>query len=256
MELKRFGSNIMVGNELTIKVENGKAKLPESFWKLDLALKVEVTKIEGVGKQEDFLQSRLFYKERREVDVVWDNQSNSFKNCNYKCVTEDIYMPNYSIRTSYGKSSLLRLKKGFNKEKVASKNHNLSHQFTNSSEDQINITGDYINTNFTEGYIYIQYSGLALTEDGKDLMIPECQSGRIAEYLIYYCRQRILEDLIIGDDDPNKIKMLAYFEGKTDDAFKLALSDSQWHGMAGWKQAMKKAKHRDMVRYDNMLINR
>ena len=50
--------------------------------------------------------------------------------------------------------------------------------------------------------------------------------------------------------------MLAYFEGKTDDAFKLALSDSQWHGMAGWKQAMKKAKHRDMVRYDNMLINR
>jgi hypothetical protein len=255
IELTRFGSNIMLGNEKTIKVENGKAPLPDNFWKLDLAVKVEVTRIEGKGNKEDFLQSRLFYKERREADFVWDNASTSFERTNFKCVTEDIYMPNYTIRNSYSNGILLNLKKGFNKEKVSSKCHNLSQSFTNSSEHEIDIVGDYINTNFNDGYIYLQYSGLELDQEG-DFVIPKCNHDRISEYLITYCRYRILEDIVMGDDDPNKANMLKYYQGKTQNDFTLAQRDSEWHGAQGWRQAMKIAKYRDMSRYDRMLINR
>ena len=255
IELKRFGSNVMMGNEATLEVKNGKAKLPENFWKLDLALRVELVGIEGKGDQEDFLQSRIFYKERNEVDVKWDNESYAWEYDNFKCVTEDIYFPNYQIRKRYENGKYLRLTKGFNREKVSSKCHNLSQLYTNSAEHEINITEGYINTNFPDGYIYIQFSGLELDEQ-KELIIPECNNDRISEYLITYCRKRTLEDIIMGDDDPNKINMLNYYVGKEKNDFALAMSDAAWHGAQGWKNAMKKKTAQRMLQYENTLPNK
>lgn len=252
IELKSFGSNIMQGNEMTLKIENGRAKLPEGFWKLDLAIRVDLTKIEGKGDESDFLQSRVFYKERREVDVSWDNESNSWQFENFKCVTEDVYMPNYTLRKYYQNGRYLRLTKGFNKEKISEKCHNLSKQFTNSAEDEINIVGDYINTNFSEGYIYIQFSGLETDEDG-EFVIPECNKDKISEYLISYCRWRTLEDIVIGGDDPNKITMLGYYKEKQKEDKIEAMRDAEWHGAQGWRNAMKKARIKSMMKYENML---
>lgn len=256
IELSRFGSNIMQGNETTRKVENGKLKLPENFWKLDLALSVDLLGIKGTGDKEDFLQSRVFYRERREVDVEWTDVFDNgvyipiYKN--HKCVTEDIYMPNYQIRSYYGNGRLLRLTKGFKKDKVSEKCHNLSQAYTNSSPHEISIMGDYMNTNFSDGYIYMQYSGLATDEDG-EFIIPECNHNRISEYLFNYCRMRILKELIVGDDDPNKISMLQMYTQDTKDSFTLALRDAEWHGAEGWKNAMKKSRVRQTRIYEALL---
>ncbi len=256
IELQRFGSNIMVGNETTLTVTNGKTKLPENFWKLDLALKVYLTKLQGEGDEQDFLQSRLYYKERTEVEYEWTNNLDDdigfHKMVDFKCTTEDVYFPNYQIRKYYGNGQYLRLTKGFNKDKVSKDCNNLSRKFTNSCEHQINIMGDYINTNFEEGYIYIQYSGLETDQEG-ELVIPECNHDRISEYLINYCRLRILKDIYYGDDDVNMVNKLNLLSQDTRDSLILAQRDAEWHGAQGWKNAMKKKKAERMSKFEYML---
>ncbi|MAX51411.1 MAG: hypothetical protein CMH22_05485 [Methylophaga sp.] len=250
-ELKRFGANVMITSEKTLQVINGKAQLPENFWKLDMAIRVDLNKISGEGDKEDFLQSAYFYKQRNEVDVEWDNASESFEHKNYKCIEEKIYLRRATLTCEYTNPRFLTLTKGFNRETVSKKYHNYSKQYSASASHQINIVGDYINTNFKEGWVYIQYIGLESNEDG-DFIIPKGNHNRIEEYLIAYCRKRILEDLIMGDD-PNKINMLNYYRQEVRDLFSLAMTDAKFHGAQGWRSAVKRSIKRNSRAYEAML---
>lgn len=251
-ELISFGADVMAGNEKTIPVVNGKARLPENFWKLDLALKVSSAGICGEGEEEDFLQSAILYKERRENDVEWDNASESYRYKNFKCIEEKYYLRRATVTAYYDNFQPLVLTKGFNREKISPKCHNLSKRYAPSSVYEINIVGDYINTNFDEDYIYIQYTGLATDEEG-ELIIPEVNHNSIAEYLITYCRWRILEDLIMGDDDPNKINMLKYYSQKKRDDRVVAMTDAKFYGAQGWRTAMKKSIKRNTSKFEQLL---
>lgn len=255
IELKRFGANIMNGNEKTLKVVNGKVLLPENFWQLTLAAKVELDQLYGEGDYEEFLQSSLFYKERREKDVIWDNQSDSFQFTNFKCVQENYYLKRAKVTASFNNPRYLKLTKGFNKELVSPTYHNLSKSNTRSQPWEINIVGDYINTNFPDGYIYIQFKGLEVDDQG-EFIIPECNHNRISEYLFNYCRLRVLKEVYTGGDDVNVINQIQMYENDSRNSFNLAMIDAKAYGMQGWRNEVKKSRVKNMRPFDEMLPNR
>lgn len=255
IELKRFGANIMNGNEKTIRVDNGKALLPEHFWQLTLAAKVELENICGEGDYEEFLQSSLFYKERREKDVIWDNQSDSFQFTNFKCVQENYYLKRAKVTANFKNPRYLKLTKGFNKEAVSPAYHKLSKANTHSQPWEINVVGDYINTNFAEGFIYIQFKGLEVDDQG-EIMIPECNHNRISEYLYNYCRLRILKEIYVGGDDVNMVNQIQMYQQDTRDSFILAMTDAKAYGQQGWRNDVKKSRIKNMAPFENMLPNR
>jgi hypothetical protein len=76
---------------------------------------------------------------------------------------------------------------------------------------------------------------------------------KISEYLIYNCRKRILEDIVIGDDDPNKITMLRYYQQQSDELKSDAMTDAKWFGAQGWRQAMKRQQWKDIMKQEALL---
>lgn len=251
-ELKRFGSNLMDLSEAILKVENNQTKLPENFWQLNWAIKCEASHYETEG-DEVTLQNSFFFKERTERDMEWNNASETYENKDIRYIREDYYFKNSKATFYYNQPHLLKLTKGFNKSVCSKdcKNFNVR-----SSPYEINITGDYINTNFKEGIIYLRYYGL-LTDDSGDIIIPETQHDRLQEYLIYYCRMRILEDLVTGDDDANKINLLQYYNQKQQLAFGLAMTEAKMTGLGkNWASKIRNKIKAQTLKYEVMIPTR
>src|SRR3989304_4352906 len=87
---------------------------------------------------------------------------------------------------------LLRLTNGIKKESCHSQCKNLSKELTYSSPYEINILGDYIQTNFSEGFIYLQFFALEKDEEG-EIVIPELSTDQLVEYLTYHLKRKALE---------------------------------------------------------------
>ena len=179
----------------------------------------------------------------------------SYTNKTYNYVREDFYFHDARASFYYSNPTLLRLGKGFNKSVCNSECPNLRKQLVSSNINEINIVGDYINANFKEGTIYMQYDGFACDEDG-NLLIPETQHNRLQEYLIYYCRKRILEDLI--HEEPAKTGLLQYYQVEADKTFMLAQTEVKFEALTrvDWKRKLINNMRRQTLKYDLMLPQR
>ena len=73
--------------------------------------------------------------------------------------------------------------------------------------------GDYIHTDFKEGFIYIQYFSLPTNDDG-EIEVPELSNNKLAEYLQYTLKRRALEMIWMGEDEnvANKVQYLLGME--------------------------------------------
>lgn len=255
-ELKRFGSNIMHKQEAFLHVKNEKAILPENFWQLYLA--VNCTPCGYTADETDpVVQNSLFFRERVEGTMEWDNESESYAGKDFKFIKEDYYFDNSTVASVYYNNfSFLKLVKGFNKTVCTKDCLNIKQVLGDENVNEINIIGNYVNANFKEGTIYMQYNGLEVDKEGQ-LIIPTTQHNRLQEYLIYYCRARILEEVVIGDDDPNKINMLSYFNQKQRDAFSLAMTETKMEALGkNWIQKVRNKTRIQTLKYDLMLPKR
>lgn len=251
-ELKRFGGNLTTRQETLLHISNNKAKMPDDFWQLYFAMQCNIEAY-SCDDPEKKLQNSFFYKERVEGIQEWDNGNESYENTTYKYLREDFYFNDARATFYYGNPTLLKLTKGFKKSLCASECPNLKIIDGASSINEINIKGDYLYANFKEGTIYMRYDGFVKDEDGF-IIIPETQHSRLKEYLIYYCRTRVLEDLIIGDDDPNKVRMLEYFNTKTIAAFGLAMTEVKMEALGqDWKRVVRNKQRAQTLKYDLML---
>lgn len=251
-ELKRFGSNIMNLNEAILHVKDNKAKMPDNFWNLRVAVKCEPGNI-VTEDPEGVLQNSFFYKERLEGEYAWNNEANDVITTPQKFVREEFYFKGAKATFNYINPTYLQLTKGFNRSICSKDCPNLSRALTASNPYSINITGDYVNTNFREGTIYMQFLGLDVDEEGK-LIIPETQHSRLKEYLIYYCRMRILEDLITGDDDLSKGSLLSYYNQKATAAFSLAMTETKMEALGrNWMRVVRNKQRLQSLKYDVML---
>lgn len=251
-ELKRFGGNLTQRNEVILHVKDSKAKLPDNFWQLYMAVECEIETFES-NDPEKILQNSFFFRERVEGIQEWNNGNESYENTTYKYLREDFYFNKAKATFYYSNPTYLRLVKGFNKSLCNSECPNIRSAVVRNSIHEINIKSDWLYANFKEGTIYMQYDGLAMDEDNQ-VIIPETQHNRLKEYLLYYCRMRVLEDLIIGDDDPSKLNMLNYFAGKTDVAFMLAMTEVKMEALGkDWMRVLRNKQRAQTLKYDLML---
>lgn len=255
-ELKRFGNNIMVLTEKTIAIENGKAQLPEDFWRLVVAAKCDDGGYHVVeGDREHIIMSHT-WKTRLEQSYVWDNNSESYNKQDFKQITEKVYFDGGAIQFRYVNPTILRLTRGMRKEVCHGSCLNLKSELTNSAPNEINIVGETLQTNFDKGYVYMQYLALPTEEDG-DLSIPETQHNSLYKYLSYYCKAKIMEKIVTNGDDTGKGEMLKYFNAQADKAFPLAMTESKFEGLGrDWDVKLKNKMRRETLKYERLFPNR
>jgi len=255
-ELKRFGTNIMDRKETIIHVKDNQAQLPKHFWQLVLAVQCDIKACE-TDDPSNILQNSFFYKERVEGIEEWNNGNESYENQTYKYVREEYYFHDATAKFYYGNPRLLRVAKGISRSVCAKDCPNLSRRLLGRDANTISLEHNFIKTDFREGTIYIQYDALPEDANG-DFFIPETQHNRLKEYLLYYCRMRILEDVVMGDDDPSKWNQLNYFRGLMDDKFSLAQTEVKMEALANsdWKRRVRNDMRAQTLKYDLMLPTR
>lgn len=248
--LKGFGNLVTVLEEKTIEVKNGRAKLPNDFYSLYAAVKCEPKRIKMIKGNEEDLVDSFFFRVRTEASRVWDNQSNAFQDGEYKEICEKVYLHEGDVEADiyYHKPQLLKLKQGFKKESCHSSCRNSIKELTHSCPYEINILGDYIQTNFSEGYIYLQFFTLEKNEEG-ETVIPELSNDQLAEYLTYHLKRKSLEAVWISDDDAvqNKIQWMMQQENE---AHLKAMSAAKIESVSGygwWNTIQKRNKLRNAV---------
>lgn len=253
-ELLIFGGNLMDLCETTLPIKNNKVKLPEDFWSFYLAVRCEPNGFEVVEGTEDFLQNSLFYKERLERDAEWDNESNSFRFNNHKQITEKYVFRKTKVNYYYNKAQFLRLSKGFKREICHPKSPLLNPQITRQLPYEVNIRQQTLYTNFKEGYIYLQYYGLPTDENG-ELLIPVTQHRKVEEYLMYYCKKRVMEFIVAnGDASDVEMKMLQYYTQQANDWKDLAMTEAKMEGLGqNWASRVRNATRAETLKYEIML---
>ncbi len=246
-ELKRFGANVMILTEKVIEVKNGEADLPENFYNLDLAVKCDSHSHEITQGCKADVQSSSFYTQRLETTYEWDNQSESHVGKDFKCIEEKVLFNNCSMTFRYSNPTVLRLTKGIKREYCASSCKNFK---AYSSLHEMNIIGNKMQFNFNKGYVYIQYYGLPIDEEG-DLYIPDVRS--LEEYIMYYCKRKILENLWFGDDDANAVNKLSYMKQEERELLGLAMTQTKFEALQkGWERRLKQKMIRETNRYERM----
>lgn len=201
-QLRIFGLNIAQVSEQVLQVSNSKATLPEDFKSLKLALKLKAAGHNIQGEVDSYT-----YKETVENYKWFDevNQEYVDDGCP-KIVRESINFPKGKVNFFYN-YSWLSLVRGIKKNVISKDCLNFHPSIRNAYADEINITGTTLNTNFTDGEIYIQYYGLPTDEEG-EIIIPEFTTGDLLTYITQYVKVNIAERLIQNNLNPQGISQL------------------------------------------------
>src|SRR5690606_31491450 len=230
---------------------NSSAKLPDNFRKLKAAIKCEPFYYEVKGNK-DHLQSSYFWKERIEQNLVWNEETEKYEDgCNSKVITEKLFYHDNHVNFHYRNPTYLTLTKGFNKDLCDKECVNYLPQIRNTSPHEINITNSIINTNFSEGNIYLWYRGFLLDENG-DIIIPETIHGRLTEYLTWYVKYRIALDLIAnGRNVPYLEKLLPIYIQEKENTFSLAIRETKFAKInSGTYQKMINLNRAETLKYE------
>lgn len=222
-ELKRFGNNIMVYSDDIVQVKNGKGKLPQDFWYLQSAEKYNPSHYECDEKSKDILQKSHFWLHT--IESTNHFVDGELKNVKVdKHVKEEYYFHDARATLYYTNPEPLKLTKGFNNKAITRDCANLPHKLKHKNCHEINILGDYIQTSFSNGFIYIKYKALPMTEEG-EMYIPETQHDRLQNYILSYLEYRVAKQLWLNGDDPNISQKIAFLSQNKDDSFSLAMSE-------------------------------
>lgn len=193
--LKEFGTLPFELYEEVLEIKNGQAELPEGFRKLVLALKCEPFTYKT--KHKDHLQQSRFWKERHEKSILWENCTPcDITECE-KTIVEKYYYREYECDYYYKNPTLLRLTQGINRKMCTSDCQNLR---VKESPFEINIIkGKTLQTNFTEGNVFLRYRGFEVDEEGF-VEVPETFNGYLERYITDYTKSKVMENIIANGD--------------------------------------------------------
>jgi hypothetical protein len=251
-ELKRFGGNVMDVYPKVIEVKNNQARLPENFFSLYKAVKVDPIgySCEEGGDIEEMNFGNTFFRVRKEASRTWDNLSNKFTDGEYTEVVEKIYLQqNKKADIHYGNQIPLKLKQGFDKSKLNVACENIQ---INTSPYEINIINNILQTNFNKGFICIWFQGLRVEEDTDDIILPEDPNARIYEFLMYSGKAKIFEMLWNNDDDPNVVQKMQYNKAEAEKARTAASTQVRFSSVTGgeWWKNIKSKQRRRLSKFD------
>lgn len=249
--LKKFGVNICNIEEGIFKVENSKTILPDTFKSLRLAMRTTPL---GCDRKYDCNSAPYIYRQRIENPAYFDDITQEYiTTCNAKIITEQILIDN-TPTNFYHSCEYLSLVKGINKASLSSDCVNIRPGIRDAYPYQINITGNVINTNFSEGEIYVQYYTLP-QEDG-ELSIPEITTGDILQYIKMYVKSNIAEFLITNNKNPQGLSQLYPLWIQQLPLMKAAaMREAKFSGLSkDWNKKYQAAVKRDIAKYNLPLI--
>lgn len=245
--LRQMGNNITDLRETIVEVKNSKADLPDSFKSLKLALKLNPEGISIKGDKE-LVKDAYIYKQRIENPAWFDRNTHEYvTTCESKIITEKIYIGGQLTEFHY-KPEWLSLTKGIKKDILAVDCQNINPAIRNSYPHEINITGRTLNTNFSNGSVYIQYNSLPTDEDG-EIIIPEITTGDLYHYIENYVKTKIAENLILNQKNPIGIaQLIPLWEQKLPQLKAAALRECKFSSFSkGWEAKFAQQNKRNIA---------
>lgn len=250
--IKEFGGNIMNEYQQAIRVEQGRAKLPDNFWALKAAVKCE-----SMGYVEadvdKHAQSRISYLEWTDIRDYynWIQGKPCLEDGDSSYITETLYFETAKKPYTfyYNQPQALVLKPHVYKVRCDANCPNL--QADSPYEISIDEQHNYITTNFNDGFIWIWYKGLPCDDSG-DLMIPDTSRDKLKNYIIYFAIVRTLQDLLLWEDDVNIFNKLQVFQPLMDEYYYEAKSESINKGMQGWSTKLINNNRRNTNKHEFM----
>jgi len=244
-QLKIFGNNICELQERKIKIENSKGNLPKEFKSLRLAILLEphATCIHGDRRN---VTDNYIYRQYIENPAYFDEVNQEYiTTCQSKIITEKITINNTPVDFYYN-WHFLSLVKGVNKDLFSSDCINIHPSIRDGYPNEINITGNTVNTNFREGELYVQYYGIPTDEEG-EVVIPELTTGDILTYITNYVKIKIAEELIANNKNPQGLTQLYPLWLQSHRELKAAaIREAKFYGLSkNWHIKYKKLNQRD-----------
>lgn len=210
-EIKTFGNDVMVLSDDLIKVEGGKAKLPDDFWTLKEAWKYTPTHYRVVKGSEENARKDSYFRNKVDKNCLTCCEDNCSSKSTFK---EEVTFKNNIVDIYYNYPQLLRIREGFRRNAISKDCINLPNKVTKREKNTINILGDTIQTEFNSGSIYLIYRAIP-TQDG-EVVIPETQHGSLYKYLLSFLTMKALEGLWLNNDDPNLGNKISYLYNQSE----------------------------------------
>lgn len=248
-KIKIFGANVLELKETVLSIKNSTAQLPKDFRSLKLALKLEAEGCCINGDRKNLTESYI-YKQRIENPVVWNEISREYiQSCESKLVTEKITINDTSVDIYYH-PKWLSLVKGIKKDTLTTDCLNLHPSIRNAYPHQISITNQTLNTNFSNGQVYIQYRGLQTDENG-EILIPEFSTGDIYEYIKASVKVQLAEEWIANDENPKGVSQLySVWKQELPSLKRSALIEAKFGNLSkDWHKKFKTLNKREFLAY-------
>lgn len=234
-----LGLRIMMTKETLLEVEKGRVKLPDDFFTLNFALICDEVTVQQAMPQGTWIEEKLItpYQETPgTIDVcaaptVNCNKCN-FEQCNCIAASTACSTQDYNPLEPFGdycrkprvfmncKNDCYELVQRINTTtntykrlmpiRILENPQSIDCDCPNLYLNTVNaawIKNGYLYTSFTTGKVYINYQG-DLEDDEGNLMVPD--HDMINEYYEYAIKKRILENLIMNDENisPAKIQLI------------------------------------------------
>lgn len=253
--LRGFGNNIMVKSEDFVQVKGGKAKLPEDFWHLTVAIKAEPFDYKVTKGTRDTLLSSHFFRERTEERTVWNYTLDEHVPENTTTIREKFVFRKAEADFRYRPVAPLKPVKAFKRNRCSLNSPYRNKDFAKNSPYEINIYNHHLQTNFPEGTIYMQYLALP-TDDEGNVIIPETQHDKLRTYILLLAQKEVLYRVLMSDDDVNvqgKLQLVLQLERE---AKQLAHTEAKMGALGNWKEDYIRKKRLQTLAYERLQPNR
>lgn len=250
--LKRFGNNIMVKREAFINIKGGKGALPKDYWHLMVAVKAEPFEIRTTPRYHETLLDSHFYRQRTEERNVWNLTLDAYIPEDTTTIREEFVFRRAKAEFRYKPVAPLKLVKAFKRSECAADSPYRSTDFARNSPYEINIYNRHLQTNFSQGNIYMQYYGLPTDDDG-DIIIPDTQHDELQDFIVLLAQEEVLYRVMMSDDDNTVANKYSLVKQLTEDKRQLAYTETKMEALGNWKADYIRRKRLQTQAYDRLL---
>lgn len=244
-ELKRFGSNIMELGAMVLDINGGKADLPLTFSKLKKAIRVDAYKVEPEIEIDDRWLTDYSVRRVTETDYQWDNGSDSHYKKSYKDIVYKKLIRGSKVKFHYQPTEIVALTKNFSKDFISDDCLNKKVQSIKGCAE-INIVGNKLYSNFSEGELYIEYERLP-EEDG-ELFIPDIPN--LIKYLINHLSYTALKSVWINEEADAVQNKMMFFKNETTLSWQPAMTAVKFERLpSDWNKRFQNNQKKNIRRY-------
>lgn len=210
--LKSLGVGTYIEERVVLNVKNYRVKLPNDFKQIYAAYRCNDCSIEHGGRH---LQNKFILENDITCEVL-GRKTGCEVNCEcpdkiIERVTVKQYVNDQCYNYNYSNPRLLKLSPNV-KQHCAEDCLNL----LVSCPDEITINNGYINTNFPEGAILLQYYAFPTDEDGS-VMIPDVI--QIEKAIEAYIKWQLFMNFWITGDVSDSVQKMQYLQNEYEKAF-------------------------------------